>query len=636
MKASGKELLFAGILVVAMGFIIATSNPKPRVIPAVREWTGGFGKITIRPTSRICIDPDHSSELEDTALAFREDLSLISGLELSISCSENHLKNGFILSLVDDDPELGDEGYVIDSGVNIFIRARTATGIFYGTRTILQILKQDDDHSHFPRGQIKDYPKWQVRGFMLDVGRMYFPMETMMDYVKFMGWYKMNEFHIHLNDNKIAPQSLEDYSAFRLVSSTYPGLEAGDGAYTIDEWIQLEELAEVYGVHLLPEIDSPAHALAFTSYRPELAYSTDRPDLLNLKSPETHEFMSSLWMEYLSQMKSGIVHLGGDEYVSEEGALYVEYMNNLNQLAKSQGKSTRMWGSLSRMGDVAGLSREITLDIWKLSAYPPEQALADGFNIVNVLGDNQYIVPLAGTYHDFLDTEWIYRDWRPDYFSGLIEYDPLAGPKILGGKFAVWNDRLGQGYSLHDVYQRIKPAMQAMSEKLWNPIVELDYLVYTELCQEIGNAPGTDLQAIPSGGLGNLALNRAVSVSSIDHGSPYFGENLVDGRADTRWVSDDTSEARLIIDLGTSQLIGQVNLVWDDPYALTYRLQISTNGMIWKTIIDKTHGVGSREEIIFTPLNARYVRLILLQSSSDQDGYSLREIEVFPSRSGDQ
>ncbi len=629
MKASRNELVFAGILVLVMGIVVVSSNPKPLVIPAVREWASGFGRITLHPTSRICIDPEYSDQLENTALTFQEDLFIISGLDLSISCSEKPFLDDFYLTLEADDPTLGTEGYQIQSGLNITIQAASSTGVYYGTRTILQILKQDESHTHIPRGWIKDYPQWQVRGFMLDVGRMYFPMETLRDYVKFMGWYKMNEFHIHLNDNKISPQSLQDYSAFRLVSNTFPGLAAEDGAYTMEEWDELEELAAVHGVKLLPEIDSPAHALAFTSYRPELAYSEDKLDQLNLKLPQTYEFMSSLWKESLSHMNTRGVHLGGDEYMADEEELYISYMNDLNQLAMSQGKSTRMWGSLGRMNDPSGLSRDITLDIWKLSAYSPEQAIADGFHIVNVLGDNLYIVPLAGTYHDFLDTEWIYRDWQPNYFGSPVDNVFPADSRILGGKFAVWNDRLGLGYSIQDVYRRVKPAMQAMSEKLWNPVVELGYLEYTGLCQKIGDAPGTGLQDLPNDTGANLALNRMITVSSIDHGSPYWGENMVDGWTGTRWVSDDTHEAWLIVDLGDIETISQINLAWDDPYASAYRLQSSTNGIIWNTILDQTSAPGGREEITFIPLQARYLRLLMVQSSAGE-GYSLQEIEVLP------
>ncbi len=50
------------------------------------------------------------------------------------------------------------------------VEAIDKVGAFWSTQSILQILKQNNNV--IPQGQTRDYPKYELRGFMLDVGRM--------------------------------------------------------------------------------------------------------------------------------------------------------------------------------------------------------------------------------------------------------------------------------------------------------------------------------------------------------------------------------------------------------------------------------------------------------------------------------
>ena len=79
------------------------------------------------------------------------------------------------------------------------IAATTATGAFWATRTILQMTETGG--VGLPQGTIRDWPDYAMRGFMLDCGRKYIPIEFLREYVEFMAYYKMNTFQIHLNDN---------------------------------------------------------------------------------------------------------------------------------------------------------------------------------------------------------------------------------------------------------------------------------------------------------------------------------------------------------------------------------------------------------------------------------------------------
>lgn len=44
----------------------------------------------------------------------------------------------------------------------------------------------------------RDYPLYEVRGFIMDVARKTFTLDYLKQLVKEMSWYKMNDFQVHL------------------------------------------------------------------------------------------------------------------------------------------------------------------------------------------------------------------------------------------------------------------------------------------------------------------------------------------------------------------------------------------------------------------------------------------------------
>src|SRR5579863_9229234 len=166
-------------------------NPAPAVIPSLRQWQGGNGFFTLRSTSRIAIDPAYTTQLKNTANVFRDDLLAVTKHTLTIITITSPTEGDFFLTLNTNDAGIGNEGYLFQVSDTVVINAHTATGVFYGTRTALQILLQDPAKTHIPQGSARDYPQYAERGFMLDVGRKFFSIRSLEDYVKLMGWYKM-------------------------------------------------------------------------------------------------------------------------------------------------------------------------------------------------------------------------------------------------------------------------------------------------------------------------------------------------------------------------------------------------------------------------------------------------------------
>src|SRR5436305_753550 len=479
---------------------ILFANAAPEVIPGLREWQGSSGSFMIDSASRIMVDPASATQLQDTAHVFQSDLFSVIGSSLPVVTTSSPTIGDFYLTLKNADKGIGKEGYLLKARDYVVISANTSTGVFYGTRTILQILIQDPAKRHIVRGTARDYPRYQERGFMLDVGRKFFSLKFLEDYVKFMAWYKMNNFHLHLNDNEIdggkSPDWKHKYAAFRLASPRFKGLAARDGSYTEQDMRELQTIAKQYAVTITPEIDSPAHDLAFTQYRPDLASKTDSKELLDLANPKTYTFLNSIWDEFLPWFDSPQVDIGADEYTTSNANQYRQFINTYDAYLKNKGKSVRMWGTLSWVTGSVTVNNDIVTDVWDNRWANPLATVQQGFQVINANDNILYIVPKAGYFHDYLDTKLLYEQWEPNIFSFYHPNLDLSpnDPHLLGGMFAEWNDMLGKVVSDADVHARVKPAMQVLSNKMWSgPTTDLTYNQFQQLASIIGEAPGTHL-----------------------------------------------------------------------------------------------------------------------------------------------
>ena len=290
----GKKLLMAAVcFTLSAGVIYAESNPKPFVIPELKSWQGAEGST---PLSGYIVVKNKS--LQKIAQALQSDYQEMFGKALTVTSRKPQPGDIVIGSIKDN--SLGNEGYKISIGRTVNIEAPTAQGVFWATRTLLQMSEQSADRA-LPKGTIVDVPEYQLRGFMMDCGRKFIPMDYLRSLTKIMAYYKMNTLQIHLNDNGFVKYFDNDWNktqaAFRLECDTYPGLTAKDGSYSKKEFIDLQELAEKNYVEIIPEIDAPAHSLAFTQYKPELGSKKYGMDHLDLFNPETYSFMDGLFKE---------------------------------------------------------------------------------------------------------------------------------------------------------------------------------------------------------------------------------------------------------------------------------------------------------------------------------------------------
>jgi uncharacterized protein YjdB/fibronectin type 3 domain-containing protein len=129
-------------------------------------------------------------------------------------------------------------------------------------------------------------------------------------------------------------------------------------------------------------------------------------------------------------------------------------------------------------------------------------------------------------------------------------------------------------------------------------------------------------------GVGNLALTKPTTVSSVEGGGTHVGSRAVDGNTTTRWASDFVDPSWIYVDLGTSQNISRVVLNWEPAYGKGYMIQTSTDATTWTSRYSTTTGNGGIDDINFATVSARYVRMYGFTRATGY-GYSLWEYEVY-------
>ena len=509
----------------------AAVNPKPFVVPELKQWTGKDGNFTPGKDTRI-VCTSQNPELLRIARMFADDYQQMFGQTLSVAQGKA-TSGDFVLSL-SADKKLGEEGYAIKITDRVTISAPTPTGLYWSTRTLLQLAEQNQERS-LPQGTIRDYPDYPLRGFMIDCGRKFIPMAYLQDLVKIMAYYKMNTLQVHLNDNGFKQYFEHNwdktYAAFRLESETYPGLTARDGSYSKKEFIDFQKQAASNFVEIIPEIDVPAHSLALTHYKPEIGSKEYGMDHLDLFKPETYEFVDALFKEYLEGDNPVFVgkrvHIGTDEYSNAKKDVvekFRAFTDHYIRFVEGFGKQAVVWGALSHAkGDTPVKSENVVMNAWYNGYADPATMIKDGYQLISIPDGLVYIVPKAGYYYDYLNEPYLYKEWTPAHIGKAV-FDEKH-PSILGGMFAIWNDHVGNGISVKDIHHRIFSPLQTLSVKMWTGAqTGIPYETFNEKRALLSEAPGVN-QLARIGKKPELVYERSTVAPGSTSDYPEIGYN---------------------------------------------------------------------------------------------------------------
>ncbi|WP_063900188.1 family 20 glycosylhydrolase [Burkholderia pseudomultivorans] len=471
---SGTALIDGNPLVVPAG-----AHEKPLVVPTLRTWQGTPDIASVTPLSRIVLAQSDASGLQPVAMQLVADIKALTGWTLPIVHGKPAAPGDVLLSRqvcnANVQGLIGEEGYTLDAGNLVSIRANSPRGIFYGTRTLLQMMllgkSADGSSSAVSGGYTVDYPRYGTRALQLDVARKYLTPAFIQQYIRFMSWYKLNTLHLYLNDGVNDPSGKVTATQFRLASDNpaFASLKPTDGlAYTRADWDGFEDLAARHAVEILPEIESVGHTAALVAARPDLAaagpnqYGSETV-MLDIGNPASLAYVESVWSEFLPWFRSSRVHIGGDELlksVMDQPSAVGTYINGLASFLKKNGKQVAIW-DLPTVESY--YDKSLLVFRWNFEGTTSTPLWGrDGFQYLNSPHE-WYIVPGAPARYNpnGIPGESLYD--APDQSLNPGDLAPI------GGQLSNWNDQaLNSPYSEATLNHILKDSVAPFGQIQWS------------------------------------------------------------------------------------------------------------------------------------------------------------------------
>jgi len=266
-----------------------------KLIPYPSELKLTNGNISLNKNIPISIDKTCQNEINLFILELEE--------LLQIKCNIlNSEKSKIIFSIENNFYDTNNLGaYKIDINTDkIIIKAKTQKGIFYATRTLLQIFmeytKSNQETIEIPTVEINDKPNLSWRGIMLDSSRYMQSVKFIKKFINQLAFHKLNKFHWHLTDDQGWRIEIKKYPRLAKIGGfrketvkghigtnkiKFDGKKYG-GYYTQEQIIDIVDYASKRYVDIIPEIDIPGHSQAAVASYPKLGCSKEKLEVCTI------------------------------------------------------------------------------------------------------------------------------------------------------------------------------------------------------------------------------------------------------------------------------------------------------------------------------------------------------------------
>lgn len=504
-----KCVLILGMLIFSEGL----RSQKTALIPYPSEITIKEGIFTINEKTSLSYDKDNK-DLTRIAEYLNDHLAKYYHLVMQIS-----EKNTDVVQLkIIKSEELGKEGYQMQidkKGVRIM--ASTPNGIFYGIQTLKQLFPTDTSlQVSLPYLEIRDIPRFSWRGIHLDVGRHFFPVKSIKDYLDNMAMYKLNTFHWHLTEDQGWRLEVKKYPGLADIASwreetvigrntdRYDGIGYG-GFYTQDQVREIVKYAADRFITIVPEIEMPGHSSAALAAYPDLGctggpYQVQKTwgifeDVFCAGKEGTFKFLEGVLDEVFELFPSTYIHIGGDECpkaswkkcpdcqkrikdegLKDEDELQSYFIRRIEKYMISKGRKLIGWEEILE----GGLAPEATVMAWKRNTPAGSLAAKEHHAVVRCPATHCYlnyyqvkdVTNEPPGYPGYLPLEKVYsfEPVPPDLTGEESRY-------IIGAQACVWSEYISTTYNLE---YTIFPRICAMSEVVWSPAEKKDFTGFKE------------------------------------------------------------------------------------------------------------------------------------------------------------
>ena len=409
------------------------------------------------------------------------------------------------------DPDIqGDEAYQLEINERgISISASTSAGLFYGAQTVRQLLPASAEKDgitqavDMPCLHIEDRPRFQHRGFMLDVSRHFFNPTEIKRVLDLLALQKLNRFHWNLTNDQGWRIEIKKYPRLTEIGSkrkatqvdgwilskpVYDGIPY-EGFYTQEEVREIVAYAKENFIEVIPEINSPGHAAAAIAAYPELSCagtpSEVRATFTSFSKPLcvgkdfAFEFLENVFTEIAELFPFGYIHIGGDEVnkkewkkcphcrrrVAEQGLksgndLQTYYENQLVKRLKTKGVNIIAWNEAMH----ADLDKAVINQYWFF--IHRKKSLAELQK-----GRKTIVSDASALYLDYsYKVMELLRTYN--FEPQFPEVTDEQAVNILGVESALWTEYV---YSRNRMDWQMFPRLLAVSETAWTPKHERNY-----------------------------------------------------------------------------------------------------------------------------------------------------------------
>jgi hexosaminidase len=410
------------------------------------------------------------------------------------------------------------EGYQLTTtGTIATIEAPTAHGLYNGVQTLRQLLPAWINSGTVAPGPwtmpvvtITDYPRYQYRGVLLDIGRHYEDPAAVEELIDQVSTYKVNVLHLHLSDDQ----------GFRLAIAGFPRLtgiggggSVGTGGRAEDPggfWTQGQYRAVVadaaaHFITVVPEVDSPGHnnAIIMSEYgdtgNPALPanphgincgqYNPPRWDYtedvgysaLCPGNPDTWAIMTAVIDQLTALTPGPYYNLGGDEVPTSllSAAKYAQFINTEAGIVSKRGKTVMGWADIAGHGTTPPPGS--VAEYWQPAAgnsagtETAREAVAKGMKVVMAPADHTYLdqkysVTARGSVPASLGMNWACPAGCA--ISSAYNWDPgslvtgVTDRNVTGVEGDMWSETVP---TMSDVDYMVFPRLPALAEVAWSP-----------------------------------------------------------------------------------------------------------------------------------------------------------------------
>lgn len=379
--------------------------------------------------------------------------------------------------------DLDDEEYRLTvDAEGVTIVAGGDAGAFYAEQTLDQLVQPADaNHSaRVPFVSIVDRPRFEWRGFMLDVSRHFFDVGVIKKHIDVLSRYKINRLHLHLTDDQGWRIQIDSWPALTSIGASINLDEEGPGGfYTAQDYAEITDYAAERFITVVPEIDMPGHVNAALASYGELNDDGKPTELsgvvpygqsaLSIEAPATSRFIDDVFSEVAAMTPGEFIHIGGDEAHSLDQDEYSALTRLAVDAVIANGKTPIGWEETV----TAGLPQSLIVQYWLDSARARQAADA---------GNQLIVSPAKRAYLDmkYDDTTPVGQAW-----AGLVEvdtaydWDPtdegLADDQVLGIEAPLWTETIR---TAEEIDYMTYPRMLGYAEIGWTPQAERKWSDY--------------------------------------------------------------------------------------------------------------------------------------------------------------